>query len=56
MMEPMQRQLALAALVGMAALIFAPELLEAGAYVLSKSLDANAVKFIQNSLYGLGCF
>ena len=52
----MQRHFALAALVGMAALIFAPELRDAGAYVLSKSLDANADKVIENSLYGLGCF
>lgn len=52
----MQRHIALAALVGMAALIFAPELRDAGAFVLSKSLDANAMKVVQNSLYGLGCF
>ena len=55
-MALMQRQIALAALVGMAALIFAPELRDAGAFVLSKSLDANAMKVVQNSLYGLGCF
>ncbi|HBC06262.1 MAG TPA: hypothetical protein DC046_01620 [Rhodospirillaceae bacterium] len=55
-MALMQRQIALAALVGMAALIFAPELRDAGAFVLSKSLDANAIKVVQNSLYGLGCF
>lgn len=52
----MQRQIALAALVGVAALIFAPELMDAGAFVLAKSLDANAVKVIENALYGLGCF
>ncbi|MEQ9172425.1 MAG: hypothetical protein RIE87_14570 [Rhodospirillales bacterium] len=55
-MAAMQRQIALAALVGMAALIFAPELRDAGTFVLSKSLDANAMKVVQNSLYGLGCF
>ena len=52
----MQRQIALAALVGFAALIFAPELMDAGAFVLAKSVDASALKVIQNSLYGLGCF
>jgi hypothetical protein len=56
MMRAMQRQIALAALLGMAALIFAPELMDAGSFVLAKSLDANAMKVIQNTLYGLGCF
>jgi hypothetical protein len=55
-MAAMQRQIALAALLGMAALIFAPELMDAGTFVLAKSLDVNALKVIQNSLYGLGCF
>ena len=41
-------------IAGVAALIFAPELMDAGAFVLAKSLDANAVKVIENALYGLG--
>ena len=52
----MQRHIALLALVGMAAVIFAPELRDAGAFVLSKSIEANASKVIENALYGLGCF
>jgi len=56
MIMVMQRQVALVALVGVTALIFAPELMDAGAFVLAKSLDANALKVIQNALYGLGCF
>tara|TARA_R110000772_G_scaffold231592_4_gene342643 strand:- start:13626 stop:13793 length:168 start_codon:yes stop_codon:yes gene_type:complete len=55
-MAGMQRQIALAALVGMATVIFAPELMDAGAFVLAKSLEVNALKVVQNSLYGLGCF
>jgi len=55
-MAGMQRQIVLAALVGMATVIFAPELVDAGAFVLAKSLEVNALKVVQNSLYGLGCF
>lgn len=56
MIVNMQRRFAIYALVGMVALIFAPELRDAGAFLLSQSVDTNELRALDQAAYFVGCF
>ena len=56
MIVAMQRRLSLFALAAVSALIFAPELKEGAAFVLSKSLEVNAIRLFDGAAFLAGCF
>lgn len=55
MIVAMQRRLPLIALMAMAAMIFAPEIRDAGAFLVAKSVEANAIRIIDGLAFAVGC-
>jgi len=56
MIVAMQRRLPLYALMALTAVFFAPEIRDAGAFLLDKSIEANALRILDGVAMAMGCF